>query len=66
MAELRTGPDPDRELHQPGGGGSRRASIDRRQDNTVYIQMSGGCQVRAADVTLKAGIERMIGEEIPR
>jgi Fe/S biogenesis protein NfuA len=36
------------------------------KDNTVYIQMSGGCQgCGAADVTLKAGIERMIKEEIP-
>jgi len=35
------------------------------KDNTVYIQMSGGCQgCGAADVTLKAGIERMIKEEI--
>ena len=36
------------------------------KDNTVYIQMSGGCQgCGADDVTLKAGIERMIKEEIP-
>ncbi len=36
------------------------------KDNTVYIQMWGGCQgCGAADVTLKAGIERMIKEEIP-
>jgi Fe/S biogenesis protein NfuA len=36
------------------------------KDNTVYIQMGGGCQgCGMADVTLKAGIERMIKEEIP-
>jgi Fe-S cluster biogenesis protein NfuA len=36
------------------------------KDSTVYIRMSGGCQgCGAADVTLKAGIERMIFEEIP-
>ena len=35
------------------------------KDDTVYIQMSGGCQgCGAADVTLKAGIEWMIKEEI--
>ena len=36
------------------------------KDNVVYIQMGGGCQgCGAADITLKAGIERMIREEIP-
>jgi Fe/S biogenesis protein NfuA len=36
------------------------------KDSTVYIRLSGGCQgCGAADVTLKAGIERMIFEEIP-
>jgi Fe/S biogenesis protein NfuA len=36
------------------------------KDHTVYIQMGGGCQgCGAADVTLKAGIERMITEELP-
>ncbi len=36
------------------------------KDNIVYIQMGGGCQgCGAADITLKAGIERMIREEIP-
>jgi Fe/S biogenesis protein NfuA len=36
------------------------------KDNVVYIQMGGGCQgCGMADVTLKAGIERMIMEEIP-
>ena len=36
------------------------------KDGVVYIQMGGGCQgCGAADVTLKAGIERMIVEEIP-
>ncbi len=36
------------------------------KENTVYLRMSGGCQgCGAADVTLKAGIERMIFEEIP-
>ena len=36
------------------------------KDSTVYLRMSGGCQgCGAADVTLKAGIERMIKEEIP-
>jgi Fe/S biogenesis protein NfuA len=36
------------------------------KESTVYIRMSGGCQgCGAADVTLKAGIERMIFEEIP-
>ena len=36
------------------------------KDNRVYIQMGGGCQgCGAADVTLKAGIERLIKEELP-
>ena len=36
------------------------------KDNKVYLQMGGGCQgCGAADVTLKAGIERMIFEEVP-
>ena len=36
------------------------------QDNRVYLQMGGGCQgCGAADVTLKAGIERLIKEEVP-
>jgi Fe/S biogenesis protein NfuA len=36
------------------------------KDSTVYLRMSGGCQgCGAADVTLKAGIERMIFEEVP-
>ena len=36
------------------------------KDNTVYIQMSGGCQgCGAADVTLKSGIERLLREELP-
>ena len=35
------------------------------QDNRVYLVMGGGCQgCGAADVTLKAGIERLIKEEI--
>jgi Fe/S biogenesis protein NfuA len=36
------------------------------RDNKVYITMGGGCQgCGAADITLKAGIERLIKEEIP-
>jgi Fe/S biogenesis protein NfuA len=36
------------------------------KDNTAYIAMGGGCQgCGAADITLKAGIERLIKEEIP-
>jgi len=36
------------------------------KDSVVYLQMGGGCQgCGMADVTLKAGIERMIKEEIP-
>ena len=36
------------------------------QENRVYLQMGGGCQgCGAADITLKAGIERLIKEEIP-
>ena len=36
------------------------------KDNTAYIRMSGGCQgCGAADITLKAGIERLIFDEIP-
>jgi Fe/S biogenesis protein NfuA len=36
------------------------------RDTTVYLQMGGGCQgCGAADITLKAGIERLIKEEIP-
>ena len=35
------------------------------QDNVVYLQMGGGCQgCGMADVTLKAGIETLIKEEI--
>ena len=36
------------------------------KDNKVYLQMGGGCQgCGAADVTLKAGIERLLKEELP-
>jgi Fe/S biogenesis protein NfuA len=36
------------------------------RDNKVYLTMGGGCQgCGAADITLKAGIERLIREEIP-
>lgn len=36
------------------------------QDSRVYLQMGGGCQgCGMADVTLKAGIERLIKEEVP-
>ena len=36
------------------------------QENKVYLQMGGGCQgCGAADITLKAGIERLIKEELP-
>ncbi|HTY80275.1 MAG TPA: NifU family protein [Candidatus Bathyarchaeia archaeon] len=36
------------------------------KDNKVYLMMGGGCQgCGAADVTLKAGIERLIKEELP-
>ncbi|MDP2626041.1 MAG: NifU family protein [Candidatus Rokubacteria bacterium] len=36
------------------------------QENKVYLQMGGGCQgCGAADLTLKAGIERLIKEELP-
>ncbi len=36
------------------------------QDNRVYLQLGGGCQgCGMSDVTLKAGIERLIKEEIP-
>lgn len=36
------------------------------QENVVYLQMGGGCQgCGMADVTLKAGIESLIKEEIP-
>ena len=36
------------------------------QDKRVYLQMGGGCQgCGAADITLKAGIERLLKEEIP-
>jgi Fe-S cluster biogenesis protein NfuA len=36
------------------------------QDNRVYLQMGGGCQgCGAANFTLKAGIERLIKEELP-
>jgi Fe/S biogenesis protein NfuA len=36
------------------------------QDKRVYLMMGGGCQgCGAADITLKAGIERLIKEEVP-
>jgi Fe/S biogenesis protein NfuA len=36
------------------------------RENKVYLAMGGGCQgCGAADITLKAGIERLIREEIP-
>jgi Fe/S biogenesis protein NfuA len=48
-----------------GGHGGYVELIDVK-DNTVYIQMMGGCQgCGMADVTLKAGIERLIKDEIP-
>jgi Fe/S biogenesis protein NfuA len=35
-------------------------------DNKVYVTLGGGCQgCGAANITLKAGIERLIKEEIP-
>ena len=47
------------------GHGGMVSLIDVK-DNVVYVQMGGGCQgCGAADITLKAGIERMIREEIP-
>ncbi len=37
------------------------------KDNRVYLQLGGGCQgCGAADITLKAGIERLIKEETAR
>ncbi len=36
------------------------------KENKVYVQMSGGCQgCGAARITLKAGVERVLREEIP-
>ena len=36
------------------------------QDSKVYLAMGGGCQgCGAADITLKAGIERLLREEVP-
>ncbi len=36
------------------------------KDSVVYLQMGGGCQgCGAADITLKAGIERLIKDELP-
>ena len=36
------------------------------KDDNVYVQMSGGCQgCGAATMTLKAGVERMLREELP-
>jgi Fe/S biogenesis protein NfuA len=36
------------------------------QDSRVYLQLGGGCQgCGMSDVTLKAGIERLIKDEIP-
>ncbi|MGH7389155.1 MAG: NifU family protein [Candidatus Rokuibacteriota bacterium] len=36
------------------------------QDTKVYLAMGGGCQgCGAADITLKAGIERLLKEEVP-
>jgi Fe/S biogenesis protein NfuA len=36
------------------------------QDDRVYLQLGGGCQgCGMSDVTLKAGIERLIKDEIP-
>lgn len=36
------------------------------QDSRVYVTMGGGCQgCGAANITLKAGIERLIREELP-
>lgn len=36
------------------------------QDTRVYLAMGGGCQgCGAADITLKAGIERLLKEEVP-
>ena len=47
------------------GHGGHVQLIDVKE-SVVYVQMGGGCQgCGMADVTLKAGIERMIKEEIP-
>ena len=48
-----------------GGHGGWVELVDVKE-NVVYLQMGGGCQgCGAADITLKAGIERLIKEEIP-
>lgn len=45
--------------------GGRIELVDVVND-TVYIQMSGGCQgCAASSVTLKQGVERTLMEEIP-
>ena len=47
------------------GHGGYVQLIDVR-DNKVYLQLGGGCQgCGAADITLKAGIERLLKEELP-
>lgn len=47
------------------GHGGMVSLVDVK-DNTVYLQMGGGCQgCGAADVTLRQGVERMIREEVP-
>ena len=36
------------------------------KDGVVYVSMAGGCQgCGAADVTLRAGVEQLIREEVP-
>ena len=51
--------------HAVAGHGGFVQLVDVK-DKKVYIQMGGGCQgCGAADVTLKAGIERLIKEELP-
>lgn len=41
-------------------------SLIEVKEGVVYLQMGGGCQgCGAADVTLRAGVEGMIKEEIP-
>src|SRR2546428_12966658 len=49
-----------------GAGRGGLVGVIGVRDNRVYPVMGGGCQgCGAADVTLKAGIERLIKEEIP-
>jgi Fe/S biogenesis protein NfuA len=56
----------DEQVNPAVAGHGGHVSLIDVKDNTVYVQLGGGCQgCGMADVTLKQGIEVMIKEAVP-